>query len=207
MDIVITVLGLGIIAGATVVAKQFIKSRAEAAGKSTELATQVALSEQETKRLKVVTEAMARQPALVSARDDFDDARDAILRSASDATTIRLDGIQLTGEQARRLTREPRATSQEVQLNGVYLITEVSWPRDGSAVLELRSTERSLEFKASLDTRSLIQADKDLLAAAEWNRTPLYLSINARTLRGNVTNATIVGFDWDALRDGKAPAG
>jgi hypothetical protein len=205
-EILIAVLGLGMIAGATVVAKQYVKSRAEKAGKAAELATQVALSEQETRRLEIVTQAMTRQPVLAQAREDFDDARDALLRSAADADTVNLDGVHLTGEQARRLPREPRATSEEVQLNGVYLITGVAWQPDDEAVLELRSTERTLELKASLNTRSLLQTDKDFIAAAEWNRTPLYLSINARMLRGEVTKATIVGFDWDALRNTDATA-
>lgn len=200
-DISVVVLGLGLIAGATVVAKQYVKSRAEKAGKAAELATQVSLSEQETKRLEIVTSAMSRQPVLAAAREDFDDARDAILRSAADAQTVNLDGVQLTGEQARRLPREPRATAEMVQLNGVYLIAAVSWPADGEAVLELRSVDTGLAFRASLNTRSLLQTDKSLLAAAEWNRTPLYLSINARMLRGEVSAATIVGFDWEALRN------
>jgi hypothetical protein len=200
-EILIAVVGLGFIAGAAVVAKQYVKSRAEKASKAAELSAQVAMSEQETQRLAIVTRAMARQPVLAKAQDDFDDARDAILRSAADAESVNLDGVQLTGEQARRLPREQRATAEETQLNGVYLITAVSWGADGEAMLELRSTERSLELKAALNTQSLLQADKDLLAAAEWNRTPLYLSINARMLRGEVSRATIVGFDWDALRN------
>lgn len=205
VQIIITVLGLGMIAGAAVIAKQYVKSRAEKAGKAAELAAQVNLSEQETKRLAIVTEAMKRQPQLAQAWEDFDDARDAILRSAADAETINLDGVVLTGEQARRLPREPRATSEEAQLNGVYLITAVTWPSDDEAILDLRSTEKTLEMRASLNTRSLLQKDRNLLAAAEWNRTPVYLSINARLLRGEVTKATIVGVHWDALRDVKSP--
>jgi len=161
------------------------------------------MSEQETKRLEVVTQAMTRQPKLAIANDDFDDARDALLRSAADAKTLTVDGLTLTGEQSARLPRQPRAKSEQVQLNGVYLITSVSWSNDDYVELGLRSTGGSdtLEMKATLTTRSLLQADKDLLAAAEWNRTPVYLSINAKTLRGEVVDATIVGFDWEAVRN------
>lgn len=202
-DILIAVLGLGMIAGASVVFKQYLRSRAATASKEKELQAQLAMSEQETKRLEVVTQAMTRQPKLAIANDDFDDARDALLRSAADAKTLTVDGLTLTGEQSARLPRQPRAKSEQVQLNGVYLITSVSWSNDDYVELGLRSTGGSdtLEMKATLTTRSLLQADKDLLAAAEWNRTPVYLSINAKTLRGEVVDATIVGFDWEAVRN------
>ena len=45
------------------------------------------------------------------------------------------------------------------------------------------------------------KCDKDLIAKAEWSRTPLYLQVNARLLRGDVASATVVGFDWDKLRE------
>lgn len=200
-QIIITVLGVSLIAGSTLVAKEYVRARAAKAGKEAELATEVALSEQETKRLKIVAEATSRQPKLVDAREEFDAARDEVLRSAAGAETVNLDGVKMTGEQARALPREPRTSSVEVQLNGTYLIGAVSWPAgDEEAVLDLRSTAVTREFKATLLTRSLMQKDKDLLASAEWSRTPVYLQINARMLRGEVTKATIVGFDWDKLR-------
>lgn len=200
-QIVITILGLGMIAGSTVIAKQYVKSRAERVGRAQELAANVSLSDNETKRLEIVTKAMSRQPVLRLAHEDFDHARDEMLRSASDAESINFDGVTLTGEQSRILPREPRSASEEAQLNGTYTVSAVSWSADGGeAILDLRSTEETLEFRATLSTRSLMQKDKDLLAAAGWDRKPIYISINARMLRGEVTKATIVGFDWEALR-------
>ncbi|RMX18886.1 hypothetical protein EBQ34_00550 [Vandammella animalimorsus] len=200
-NIIITVLGLGLIGGATVVAKHYIKTRAEQASKANELAAQVVMSQEETKRLAVVTQAMGQRPDLARAMDDFNDARDAVLRSAVNAVSLNLDGVALTGNQARQLYREPRSASEEVRLDGVYLIGAVSWPAGADEViLDLRAMDKTLEFRASLNTRSLLAQDRDLLAAAEWERTPIYLSINAKMLRGQVTKAVIVGFDWEALR-------
>lgn len=200
-QILVVVLGLGLIAGTTAVVKQYVKSRAEKSGKEKELAADVALSQEETKRLTVVTDAMSKQPVLATARENFDTARDEILRSAIDAKTVTLDGVTLTGAQARVLPREPRETSIEVQLNGTYLIAAVSWPAGkDEAIFDLCSTTATLEFKASLSTQSLVQKDKDLLASAGWGRTPVYLQINAHMLRGEVTKAVVVGFDWEKLR-------
>lgn len=200
-QILIAVLGLGIVAGGTVVAKAFVNSRAARLTKDSELQQQLAISKEETKRLQVVTEAMRQQPKLHQANLDFDDARDDVLRSAADATSFKFEGVQMNGQQAATMARSPKAKSIEVQLNGIYIIRGVTWPLgDDEVILDLRGLENSLEFKASLSTESLLQRDKDLLAKAEWERIPLYLSINAKKLRDDIVSATVVGFDWDKLR-------
>lgn len=199
-DIIITVLGLGAIAGASVVAKAFAKERSERLTKDAELQGRLALSKEETKRLEVVTQAMKQQPKLTLAKEEFDDARDGVLRSSADADSVELDGVVLTGQQATTMARQPRTKSEDAQLNGVYIITGVTWPSEGEVFLDLRSVDKNGEFKASLSTESLLQRDKDLIAKAEWDRTPLYLSINAKKLRGEVVSAAVVGFDWEKLR-------
>lgn len=199
-EILIAILGLGTIAGATFVAKSFVKERAARLTKVSELDAQLQLSKQETARLDVVTKAMQAQPKLAYVKEDFDGARDAVLRNASDAKTLTFEGIELTSSQATTMARQPRQESKETQLNGIYYITGVTWPNDESAMLELRAVETTREFKASLSAESLLPKDKTLIAKAEWDRTPLYLSINARLLRDQVVSATVVGFDWDRLR-------
>ena len=46
-----------------------------------------------------------------------------------------------------------------------------------------------------------------LLAAAEWNRQPVYFSVNAKRLHGRVSAAVIVGLDWERLRSYVAQQG
>ncbi|WP_309268668.1 hypothetical protein [Azonexus sp.] len=202
-EIATTVLGLGLIVGATVVVKQYVKSRADRVMNDAQLASKIAMSEQETKRLQVVTEAMNRQPGLKRALEDFDDARDEVLRSAADTNTVDISGVVLTGEEARTLPRQPRETAVEMQLNGVYVICGIDWESGFERVrFELRGQDRqALKFTATLNTHSLLPEDKELLQAAEWDRKPVYMSINARRLRGDITSAVIVGFDWSRLRD------
>lgn len=204
-DIIITVLGLGMIAGGSVVAKAYFKERSARLIKDKELAQQLSLSGEETKRLEVVTRAMTKQTKLAVTKEDFDDARDVVLRSAADSTSLTFEGIQLTPAQAASLAREPRTNSVEVQLNGTYSIVGVTWTDDEEVSLDLRGTDQSLEFKATLSTMSLMPKDKKLLADAEWSRTPVYLSINGKKLRDEVVKATVVGFDWEKLR--LAPTG
>ncbi len=199
-DILIALLGLGTIAGSAFVAKAFFQARATRLTRNAELDAQIKMSQEETKRLDVVTKAMAVQPKLAHVKDDFDNARDAVLRNASDANTLSLDGVTMSAVQAVQMARQPRESSKEAQLNGVYYITGVSWPDDVTANLDLRALDSSREFKATLNTESLLPKDRSLIAQAEWDRTPLYLSINAKLLRDNVASATIVGFDWDRLR-------
>ena len=172
-QIAIVLITLGLAAGSVLVAKDFIANEA----KTKQVSLQVQLSEQETKRMEIVTDALSTSPKLRLIKDDFDGARKEILKSATEATSVTLDGTSLTGADAKKIVRNTRVSSKDIQLNGVYTIGGVYWRQDDQVMLDLRSNEKTLEFRASLDAKSLMRRDRDLLARAEWERIPVYLSI------------------------------
>ena len=79
-----------------------------------------------------------------------------------------------------------------MQLNGDYFILETNWKKDSEARLKVRNVATNQEFIASLPNESLDQEETDMLQEAEWNRSKVYMSINAAELRGSITTATIV---------------
>jgi hypothetical protein len=70
-EIVITVLGLGVIAVVPLVTKQYFSAQAKRAKKEKQLETQVAMFEQDTKRVKIITDAMSARPGLIETAKDF----------------------------------------------------------------------------------------------------------------------------------------
>ena len=196
-QIAIVLITLGLAAGSVLVAKDFIANEA----KTKQVSLQVQLSEQETKRMEIVTDALSTSPKLRLIKDDFDGARKEILKSATEATSVTLDGTSLTGADAKKIVRNTRVSSKDIQLNGVYTIGGVYWRQDDQVMLDLRSNEKTLEFRASLDAKSLMRRDRDLLARAEWERIPVYLSINAKKSKNGIFSARVVGFDWDRIKN------
>ena len=194
--ILIAVLGLALIGGSTLAARAYLKHRSEDKKLDAESKKLVALSTEETKRLEIVTRALAAQPKLQHSQEDFDDARREILRSAGDAKTLTLNGIELPNALARQIASTPRATSKDIQLNGSYVIQKIDWQQEGDVRLSLTGSDQQLTFIASLSQDSITAAHREILKTAEWDRKTIYMSINATELRGDVTTARIVSVDW-----------
>lgn len=191
-QLTITVLGIAI-AGASLLAyKAFLKHRTEDKQIEQTERTKMVLSQEETKRLEIFGRAMKQEPVLVQVRDDFDNARVEIIRSTGDARTLTVNNIQLDNETTRIIGNTTRTESHEVQLNGTYTIHVADLRQQDEVKLRVQRTSDGLEFLASFKDQSLHQDQIKILQDAEWNRHPVYLSINARLLRGAVTVATVI---------------
>lgn len=202
-ELVIAIASAALIWGGSSSLKAWLKLRAERQNRVTDMQERVALSEQETRRLELVTTAQSQSQVLRDVEADAASVREKFLRAGPDAKTVQFQGIRLTGEEARSLARDPREVAQEVQLNGVYVIGGLDWKKDETVRMDLRSVEsQGMSFSASLATRSLMPKDKALLQRAEWDRKPVYMSVNARVRKGEVVDAVIVGVDMPRLNEG-----
>jgi len=190
--IAITVVGVAVVAGSTLAAKWYLNSKSKDKQIDSEERTKVALSKEETRRLEVFAEAMTRAPALRHANADFNDARTEIMRSAGTANTIAVNDVEITSETARVISTASRTESEEVQLNGTYLILTTDLRQPDEIRMRVRNAKTGREFLAGFRDSSLHQEQIRLLQDAEWNRTKVYLSINARSLRGEITVATVI---------------
>lgn len=196
-ELVITILGVAISGGALLAYKAFLAARSE--DKKVDQATKqtVQLSEQETKRLQIFATAMAHKPELQALHEDFDNVRHDILKSVGDASQLDVQGLPLSQEQARVIATTPRTKAEDVQLNGNYRIVKLDWSKDDEVRISLFGVDAvQREFVASMRAHNLTPQNIEKLKACEWERKPVYLSINATVLRGEVTTAVIAGVEW-----------
>lgn len=209
-SIAATVIGVALVGGGTLVAKDFIQAQADAVKVEQETKAKLALSAEETERLKIVTEAMKEVAELKHAAQDFDDARRKALKAGAAASKVTIQGVELTGQEARQISTSPRATSEDVQLNGHYVIQKVDWQQVDEAKVTLASQDGFGTFVAKFRIMTLAEEQKAKLQAAEWGRKPLYMQINGTRLRGEITTATIISAEWpkpnDVQADGAAAA-
>ena len=196
-QLVVLVLGLAVTGASYIAFKAWLAAQSE--DKKIDQATKqtVQLSEQETQRMQIFANAMAANPALKASHDDFDNMRHDILKSVGDATSLDVQGIALSQEQARKIATTPRVRAEEVQLNGTYRIVKLDWSKEDEVRISVFGVgaERR-EFIASMRAHNLTNENIEKLKACEWERRPVHLTINATVLRGDVTTATIVGVEW-----------
>lgn len=195
-DIIITVLGLGAMVGSVVAWKAWLGHKSE--DNKVEAATKerIALSQEETKRHEVLATALSHKPQLDFARQDLDDLRRDVLKAVADANTVAVNGLQFTANEARALANTPRTESQDVQLNGHYVIQKVDLSDPVIIRLNVKSSDSHDEFTATLKRGGLEDQERERLESGAWNRRRLYMAINGTRLRGEVTSANIVSVDW-----------
>lgn len=189
-----TVLGCAVIAGGTLVYKDFLQLRSEDKRIEIAMKERVALSQEETRRQEILARAIAVQPRLEYVRENFDVARTEILKGVGDADTLTISGVTLENAFAHSIARAKRTEARQLQLNGNYEIEQVNWQQEDEVRIKVKGLdEGGRTFVASLTDQSIEKDQVALLQKAEWSRSKIYLSINATELRGEITTATIVG--------------
>ncbi|AJX96673.1 hypothetical protein [Burkholderia pseudomallei] len=190
--LVISVVGTAVVAGATIAYKSFLKHRSEDKKVSVEMANKLAMSQEETKRLEVVTEALARNNDLKTLQADFDEVRNGFLRGVGDAKSLAVNDLAITHDDAKVVAMAARTPSEEAQLNGTYHVIATDLSTPDVVRLRIKRVQDGMEFHATFQDNSLDQTQILQLQQAEWGRTTVFLSINATIRRGEVTKATVI---------------
>lgn len=186
---VITVLGLALTVGSVVSYKSYLEHQRET--KQIEITS--FLSEQETKRMEIFAEAMTAQTAIAHAKEDTDEAFNTLLKGAKTAEFFEVGGRKVEGDVIQELVRSSRSKSNEVQLNGVCRINKVDSSKPDGFMVEVRFDDGRL-FTAKLEDKFIFRRDahRKLIQEAEWDKKPIYLKMNGKELRGEITQAVIV---------------
>ncbi|WP_186191284.1 hypothetical protein [Burkholderia gladioli] len=190
--LVICVLGVAVVAGSVLAYKNYLKARSEDKKIDAETQKAIALSQEETRRLATMASVVQKEPAVAAAQVDFDDARNTLIKSVGDARHLAVNDVTIDRQTARTLATSKRTASKEAQLNGTYMIMSVDLRQQDYVKLRVQNAQDGKEFSATFQDDSLDKAQIGLLQEAEWGRTPVYLSINATILRGEVTSAGII---------------
>lgn len=195
----ITVIGVALTGAGFLAYKQFLKHKSSDKQIEQEVRSRMIMTQEETRRLEVFADAMVRSATVRHASEDFDAARNEIVRAGRNADSLTVNSISIDSATARTIGTAHRSESIEVQLNGNYTILSVDVSRPDEIKLRVQNRNDGRDFSASFQDQSLDQSQITLLQAAEWSRNPVYLSINARILRGEITVATVVAVTQQPL--------
>lgn len=194
-----TLVGLGVVMGSTVAFKAYLNQRrdirmAEVKSESERmhLATMKFMSEQETKRTEVMARTVHRDPMLDNTSRFIDDGRGELLKGLSKADSAAIDGMDLDPDDTAQLLRNARRKASEVRLDGHYRILRNDTTDPTAFKVKVRNVHTNAEFEALVQDESLNDRYKQLLQRAEWDRSPVQLSINAKSLEDDIRNAVVI---------------
>lgn len=199
-EIVITVLGAAVIWGGVTAFKRFLEYRkdtrmAEIAkeGDKESLRTMQVMSQEETKRLQVISEMIAKKPLLDNMDRMSYDAKTQMVKSFVRSDTAEIDGVTIDSETAKELVTNARRRSIEMRIDGVYRIEEVNNTDPESFKVKVRRVDSDQRLTCVVQDVFLDESgNKEALQRAEWERKPVHLSINAKHVDGDIKSAVIL---------------
>lgn len=192
-QMIMTVLGVAALGGSVLAYKAYLRHKSEDKKVDAAMQERIALSQEETRRQGILARALTANPTLGYVQEDFDVARTEVLKGVGDADSLTISGVPLDNGTAVAVARAKRVESKQMQLNGNYEIVQVNWQQEGEIRIKVVAEATGRAFVATLVDQSIEQDQVALLKDAEWSRSPIYLSINATELRGEITTAAIVG--------------
>ena len=157
------------------------------------------LSEQETERLKLVTDAMQQKPEIRRSQEFISHFKGGLSRRLKRTDQIKIDGqAVITGDRVTEIVPPRRTASQEARLDGEYLINEVKFPErfGGTYRFSVTRMHDSKNLMVDATPEKLTGEQITILKDGGLSVKKVYMEINAKELRGHISAANLVSINW-----------
>jgi len=161
--------------------------------------TSTKLSEQETARLKIVTEALTAMPELKTNKEAITNFKSELSKRLKPTDQIKINNEPIiTGERAAEIVPAPKELSKNVRLDGDFSINEVKFPTKFGGDYRFSVTRLSDDKKFMVNAApDLLDEDQlEMLKEGSFSIKHLKMNINAKEHRGLITDANIVLIEW-----------
>lgn len=152
-------------------------------------------SKEETRRMELMTKLLVREPKLEEVSRQAYDSKTEMLKGFATADAATVSGITTTGEEAHELVVNARRKAAERRLDGFYRVLRVDSSDPEAFKVKIRKHRGPLEFEALVQDITLDAEKKEILQYAEWERTTVYLNINAKVLDDSIKSAVVIGVE------------
>ncbi|HRQ63903.1 MAG TPA: hypothetical protein PKZ76_03415 [Xanthomonadaceae bacterium] len=186
-QIVVTVLGLALTIMAPVMFKAWLRARQE----EKETASRVELSKQETERLKVMKEAITRQPALEASKADAEATANKLLKASKPGDTMEISGVSVSAEEAREIVQPERERATELEIEGAFAVLGNRTDKGDGFRITIRRQRDGLTFNADVPLE-LPAPQQKVIQDAEWSKRLVRLIVDAEMLRDSITRAVVI---------------
>lgn len=191
-QVVIMVIGCALIWGGVSAWKAYLQRQ-----KERDISTQGAISaqfasSQETERMKILADALTKEPRLKLAKEGAEEVYNKVLKGAASADEATIAGHAIKRSELKLLVRTSRSASQVVTLNGDYRVLKVDNSNPDHFKVDLEYQD-GRKFNAKLAEAFFnTPTNKQLIQNAEWERKPIKLMVEGTELRGEITTARII---------------
>lgn len=133
-----------------------------------------------------------QKPELEEIAIEAKETKREFFKQASDAEKINIQGVEVTGEQAKALAKKqrmpPAREFEEIRLDGMYRILNVNTELDTGFKVSIRNEASGQELVAEVQDNTFQSQYKKAIETATFEKRPVALDINAKQ---KIANGTI----------------
>ena len=208
-EVLISVVSIAVLYFGTSAYKSYLEGRKEIRSKEVSDETQrktlealTFVSEQETKRTEILVTLAAKNHQVENIARLAHDAHTEVVKCLAAGSEANIDGVSIAPEVSEVLTQNARRKSSEVRLDGSYRLLKLDWSDPTRFRVKIFNTKSGLQLDADVQDDSLTGSTKDALKAAEWNRKPVKLKVNAKLIGEEVyRDATVISAELEESAD------
>lgn len=142
--------------------------------------------------MKILANAIARQPILSDVDALTEQARNQIVRSVGDEGGGTIHGTEVSRELASEITAQRRRQGEDVHLAGMFTVKKNDTTYTDGFRVTLIDVSSGEEITAFLQDVMISEQHRKVIQEAEWKRTPFYAEIAARKIGTRLVDALIV---------------
>ena len=149
------------------------------------------LAEQAANR-EFIRTLVQQKPELEEIAIEAKETKREFFKQASDAEKINIQGVEVTGEQAKELAKKkrmpPAREFEDIRLDGMYRILNVNTELDTGFKVSIRNEASGQELIAEVQDNTFQSQYKKAIETATFEKRPVALDINAKQ---KIANGTI----------------
>ena len=172
--------------------KAWVTEENNARVKMDEESNRLELSEQETKRLALLTDVLQKEPLAAALLEESDNAKRALLRPATKEPYSEILGTPVTQAQAKTILSKPKEVGIGVRLDGIYIVIDINTESEAGYRIRIQNTETAQEFWAAAEWAEIPKEDIDAIFQVAEAKVPFEGSVNAYMVGERIISAAIV---------------
>jgi hypothetical protein len=174
------------------VLKDWIAEAYKAREHTAEIAERLKLSEEETARIRLVTQALSANPNLKPMAVIADDGHAALLKGAATADRAVVLGTEVTKEEAQTVTAPREQVAEGRRIDGTFEVAEIDVDNPEGFMGTLRDPKTQQEFRVSINLGELPAEDRRALFDALESKAAVDALVNGWFVGGKLDSASIV---------------
>lgn len=163
------------------------------------LEVSVKLSKEETQRLQIVTQAMQQNSEIMKTRIAIDEIRTEFAKKLQPNDQLKVSQEKIVnGHHAAKIVSAPRQLSEDIRLDGDYVINEVKFPKTFGEEYRFNVTRirDNKTLNVNVSPTKITDHQLAILKDGGFGVKKTRMAINAKSSRGNITKANLVSISW-----------